>query len=1378
MSSKKKDGCPNTKYYDSQDTIQMFEPIRNWLNKFMKKYSQVESFTNKYLSNLCLQLLQFQEDAFGKNAKSPALTKIPIKCFQDLKPGGGLCHILGTIMKYKIDQGLRRFDFQNPSRMDRNVEMFMLIEKALVQNGCLTRPVIYLTEGMSEKTRSKLNEIICEHQGSVTDDRTEATHIVCPSPDGFTSDDYISVIEKKEKFVLVHHWYYPDSYDSWTPVNEAATDHLSPTPPHQGVWRVHEQWVLDLDCYNEWMNEFDYEITDDNGMVAPVYAKRKGYVAKGSKDDSPTSSDGDRRRVLSKKRSKQRSPSPEPQKKKTKKGRPSTPAAVKKKSSKDEEVEDPTKDMDEPATVPKVEEVLLPKQVYSKRDLETQPIKGGNIQEIGEAEDTEPMEQNVESENGKELATIKSDRDPTDETVTEQTHHIIVPSYSAWFDYNSIHAIEKRALPEFFNGKNKSKTPEIYLAYRNFMLDTYRLNPMEYLSATACRRNLAGDVCAIIRVHAFMEMWGLVNYQVDTDSKPSLMGPPPTSHFHVIADTPSGMQPMAPAKISLTNAQQVSKFDSKETTKDEKSTTVEELGTNLGLKTDLYAPHQKMAKPKTVAAAAVAKPWTDQEILLLLEGLEMYKDDWNKVSEHVSSRTQDECILQFLRLPIEDPYLEGTIAASAAEGESNSVDFKDIIKNQPVPFSKAGNPVMSTVAFLASVVSPRVAAAAAKAAIEEFTKMKDEVPKRLIDAHVREVEAAAKEGIVDPAHGLNKSGIAGTEPEKAEKVEEKKTDEKKDEKTAESKESDEKTEKKDEAMETDSPEKKEEKTGTEEVSAETSQDKKDGKATAEEEKAKAEKVKEFLNKNIPEGNLASAAASALAAAAVKAKYLAQVEERKIKSLVALLVETQMKKLEIKLRHVEDIGIIQDCELARTRLESQQLLKERQTFIMNTAKHFEELETIMERERQQLEYQRQQLMQERQAFLLEQMRYAEARARQQQVKHMHLMQQQQQQTGSLHPGAPPHSGVPPTQPGQIPPPQSGFTGQQPQVGHPGAPPQIPSSQPPQPMMTGPPQTQLPPTVSTNQQQVPPQMVTNQQPPPQAPPNQPFPTQMPPNQQQAPPPQQYPQQLPPNQPFPTQPQPNQQIAPQMMPNQQPAPGVPQPMASQPQQAPPSVAGNPPMSRPVQQVAGPRQTPSPALSHTSTTSTPPLPGHPPTSQHAAPPHPQGMAPPPGQPIPGQPPMGPPAAQLGVPPPPSMMGHPPQQHPHYPQQYQQQRPPAPAPGHPGMPPPQGGYAPPPGPPTSIQQPGTVPPPMHQPQQGPPGSYPAPPPSQQYQSQPGFPQSFPPQSGEVPPQYPPGSAQSMPPPQNYQPQPPVGEMQPQPQPAPAPNQQAPPAPQ
>lgn len=106
-----------------------------------------------------------------------------------------------------------------------------------------------------------------------------------------------------------------------------------------------------------------------------------------------------------------------------------------------------------------------------------------------------------------------------------------------------------------------------------------------------------------------------------------------------------------------------------------------------------------------------------------------------------------------------------------------------------------------------------------------------------------------------------------------------------------------------------------------------------------------------------ESNIQTAAAAALAAAAVKAKHLAAVEERKIKSLVALLVETQMKKLEIKLRH------------------------------------FEELETTMEREREGLEYQRQQLIQERQQFHLEQLKAAEFRARQQ--AHQRFQQEQGQ-----------------------------------------------------------------------------------------------------------------------------------------------------------------------------------------------------------------------------------------------------------------------------------------------------------------------------------------------------------------------------------------------
>nr|NVI75830.1 moira [Cucujiformia] len=429
--------------------------------------------------------------------------------------------------------------------------------------------------------------------------------------------------------------------------------------------------------------------------------------------------------------------------------------------------------------------------------------------------------------------------------------------YAAWFDYNSIHEVEKRALPEFFNAKNKSKTPEIYLAYRNFMVDTYRLNPTEYITSTACRRNLAGDVCAIMRVHAFLEQWGLINYQVDTDSRPTPMGPPPTSHFHILSDTPSGLQPVNPPKTPQPSAAKT--LLDLDRSIDIKKPENGEAISSFGLKLDQYA--KKPAALRNKSAASLIRDWTEQETLLLLEGLEMYKDDWNKVCEHVGSRTQDECILHFLRLPIEDPYLEDPEAGGALGP----------LAYQPVPFSKAGNPIMSTVAFLASIVDPRVAAAAAKSAMNEFASIKEEVPAAVMDAHLKNVEASSAEGKYDPAANLALTNIAGTVPDKEEEDKVKKEDVKEEEKGEEQKKNGEETD---------------EKPGDKEKS-ESSEIDRDMKMDTSE--MKTEKVV------IKDSEMQSAAAAALAAAAVKAKHLAAVEERKIKSLVALLVETQMKK---------------------------------------------------------------------------------------------------------------------------------------------------------------------------------------------------------------------------------------------------------------------------------------------------------------------------------------------------------------------------------------------------------------------------------------------------------------------------------------------------
>ncbi|PPR06826.1 hypothetical protein CVT26_003852 [Gymnopilus dilepis] len=365
-----------------------------------------------------------------------------------------------------------------------------------------------------------------------------------------------------------------------------------------------------------------------------------------------------------------------------------------------------------------------------------------------------------------------------------QTHEVIIPSYSAWFDMSKIHPVEQRALPEFFNSRNRSKTPAIYKDYRDFMINTYRLRPTEYLTVTACRRNLAGDVCAIMRVHAFLEQWGLINYQIDPEQRPAALAPPFTGHFRVSLDTPRGLQSMhpgrrptaassaapgvngskapaasaTPASLELRNSiYQTTSKSSRPINASEAaslangaSAPVKANGTGLpssqithicdtcgadctqvryhslkDKKLEICAPCYLDGRfpsnmfsgdfvKLTAAANAISQgsgindDWSDQEVLLLLEGVEMYDDDWSKIEEHVGTRSAQQCIRKFLELPIEDPYLN-------TEGSMGPLRFGRI------PFEQADNPVMSVVAFLAGVVGPGVAAEAAKTALHELT---------------------------------------------------------------------------------------------------------------------------------------------------------------------------------------------------------------------------------------------------------------------------------------------------------------------------------------------------------------------------------------------------------------------------------------------------------------------------------------------------------------------------------------------------------------------------------------------------------------------------------------------------------------------------------
>ncbi|ORZ00539.1 hypothetical protein BCR43DRAFT_435199 [Syncephalastrum racemosum] len=420
-----------------------------------------------------------------------------------------------------------------------------------------------------------------------------------------------------------------------------------------------------------------------------------------------------------------------------------------------------------------------------------------------------------------------------------QVKPVTVPSYSSWFSLETIHDIERVSLPEFFTGRNKSKTPNIYQDYRDFMISTYRLNPREYLAVTACRRNLAGDVCAIMRVHAFLEQWGLINSECDPSTWPSSVGPPFTGHFRLTADTPRGLQPFRPSikahattkkaeKDDLTLSLQLRQHLFENATDEGRTTYCITCGTDCtreryhSLKTknmDLCPLCYKEGRfPSTVYSSEFIKcepgrfqhkeeDWTDEETLLLLEAIELFDDDWDSIAEHVGTRTREQCMMHFLEMPIEEPFV-------AAQPGSHTAAFKR------TPFSQADNPVMSILAYLAGAVDPEVASAAAEAAIQ------------LQERHKRKTDAM----------------------------------------------------------------------------------------DIDEEQHKSVKK--------PRNAVEKAAAVALGSAAAKAQSLATIEEREIRRLVHSVIDIEAKKLELKMKHFEDLETVLENDLEQMAQQRQDLFLQR------------------------------------------------------------------------------------------------------------------------------------------------------------------------------------------------------------------------------------------------------------------------------------------------------------------------------------------------------------------------------------------------------------------------------------------------------------------
>jgi SWI/SNF related-matrix-associated actin-dependent regulator of chromatin subfamily C len=264
--------------------------------------------------------------------------------------------------------------------------------------------------------------------------------------------------------------------------------------------------------------------------------------------------------------------------------------------------------------------------------------------------------------------------------------------------------------------------------------------------------------------------------------------------------------------------------------------------------------------------------WTDQETLLLLEGLELHGEDWNAIADHVGTKTREQCVIRFLQLPIEENYLEEKPEQLGA------------LQYNRTPFTQADNPVMSVVAFLASIVDPKVAAAAAKSSIEEMTKnLSLQVSSQAIKKKSQGQDKSTSPKSASPAaEGVEKdtSATPGVKSEGTTDPEN--------------------------SMDVDAPEP----STSKEPATSTS------KATSPEAADDQESV------------ISKAASIALGASAARAAALASHEEREMTKLVNAVVNCNLQKLKLKLDQFNELEQVLQAERREIEKARQQLFLER------------------------------------------------------------------------------------------------------------------------------------------------------------------------------------------------------------------------------------------------------------------------------------------------------------------------------------------------------------------------------------------------------------------------------------------------------------------
>ncbi|KAI4307245.1 hypothetical protein L6164_030451 [Bauhinia variegata] len=484
---------------------------------------------------------------------------------------------------------------------------------------------------------------------------------------------------------------------------------------------------------------------------------------------------------------------------------------------------------------------------------------------------------------------------------------LVVPMHSDWFSPATVHRLERQVVPHFFSGKSQDHTPEKYMDLRNYIVARYMEDPGRKLTVSDCQGLLAGvDNEDLARIVRFLDHWGIINYCAQVPSHEALNDDSylkeetcgeirlPSDALKSIDSLIKFDRPKCKLKAgeiySSLRTQNVDISDLDDRIREHLSENFctccsrplpvvyyqSQKEADILLCTDCFHDGKFVIGHSSIDFMRMdstrdygdldGDSWTDQETLLLLEAMEVYNENWNEIAEYVSTKSKAQCILHFLRLPMEDGKLENINVPSLplssnklnrddcggshsnSNGDSAGPFHQSSDSDSRLPFANSGNPVMALVTFLASAVGPRVAAACAHASL----------------AVLSEDNSGSMSQAEAPGHGnrMNLESVHGRDGGLHGEVA---------------------------------------------ISNQQNEDKAKipgswGQNAGEATPLSAEKVKD-------------AAKAGLSAAAMKSKLFADHEEREIQRLCANIINHQLKRLELKLKQFAEIEtlLMKECE---------------------------------------------------------------------------------------------------------------------------------------------------------------------------------------------------------------------------------------------------------------------------------------------------------------------------------------------------------------------------------------------------------------------------------------------------------------------------------